>query len=1226
MSSEVSAAGADQDLRRANERLERELAEAREQQATTAEILRVISGAPMDSQRVFAEIAASAARLCDAYDAGILQVEGDVLRSVAHQGPIPTLGPVGRATRPLVRGIVMGRAVLDRQTIQVADLQAEGDEYPEGSDFARRLGHRTILAVPLVRASEAIGVIVLRRTEVRPFTDRQIDLLKTFADQAVIAIENTRLFEAEQASKRELQESLEYQTATSDVLGVISRSPSNLQPVLDAIVGTAARLCQADVADVRLLRDGLYHIAATTADDPMHVRSLRDSPIAPGRGSITGRVALERRTIHLPDIRADPEYTYGPGPIFPTLRTILGVPLLGDGVTIGAIVLFNRVLRPFTQKQIALVNTFADQAVIAIENTRLFEAEQARAKELHESLEYQTATADVLEVISKSPNDVKPVLEAIALTSSRLCQADDAHIFLLSDGKYRLAAVNNPDKEWVRVLSDNPLTADTRGSVTGRAIREKRVVQIEDTQADPEHAEGLLGRQPRRTVISVPLLRESEVVGAITLNRRTVNPFTLRQTVLLETFADQAVIAIENTRLFEAEQTRSRELTERTQELTETLEHQTATSEVLGVISRSKFDLQPVLDTIATVASRLCAADATILLRHDEDLRVAAHHGLIPQDLDIKLPIARGWVSGRAVMDRQPIHVHDIVVALGEFPLSREIVARFDLRTVLSIPLQREDNVVGCLSLRRTVVQPFTEKQIALLRTFADQAVIAIENTRLFEEVQARTGELSDALERQTATSEVLNVISRSPTQLQPVLDSIVATAADLCQADFAMIHRLEHEKFRLVAANKVESDSITWLAQNPPTAGPGSVSGRAVAECATIQIPDVLADPEYSRTRAESLKRGNQRTTLGVPLLREGVPIGVIALHRTEVRPFTDKQIELVTIFADQAVIAIENTRLFEAEQASKRELQESLEYQTATSEVLSVISTSPGELAPVFEAMLSNAVRICEAKFGVLWLAEGDGLRSVALHGAPPALVESRQRNPVVKFEPSTPLGRAISTKRIVHVDDMTKDPSYLERNERAVNFVERAGVRSVVFAPMLRESGPIGVFTIYRQEVRPFTDRQIELVKSFASQAVIAIENTRLLSELREALQQQTATAEVLKVISRATFDLPKVLDTLVESAASLCDSYDTAIWQKDGDVLRIVSNLPHIPSVGRGGTVPLTRGSAAGRAVLDRQMIHLADMQSEMHEYPESVRTPGVLATIPYWPCPLLALAT
>src|SRR6476659_2740621 len=191
MSSEVSAAGADQDLRRANERLERELAEAREQQATTAEILRVISGSPMDSQRVFAEIAASAARLCDAYDAGILQVEGDVLRSVAHQGPIPTLGPVGRATPPLVRGIVMGRAVLDRQTIQVADLQAEGDEYPEGSDFARRLGHRTILAVPLVRASEAIGVIVLRRTEVRPFTDRQIELLKTFADQAVIAIENT---------------------------------------------------------------------------------------------------------------------------------------------------------------------------------------------------------------------------------------------------------------------------------------------------------------------------------------------------------------------------------------------------------------------------------------------------------------------------------------------------------------------------------------------------------------------------------------------------------------------------------------------------------------------------------------------------------------------------------------------------------------------------------------------------------------------------------------------------------------------------------------------------------------------------------------------------------------------------------------------------------------------------------------------------------------------------
>src|SRR5262245_53097747 len=255
-----------------------ELAHAREQEVATAEILRAISTSSTDLDGIFAAMVSSAARLCDAYDAGIGRVDGNVLRAIAHHGPIMPVVPAGAAF-PIERGTVMGRAILDRQAIQVADVQAEDGEYPEGSDFARRLGFRTILAVPLVRAGEAIGVIVLRRIEARPFTDRQIELLKTFADQAVIAIENTRLFEPEQASKRELQESLEYQTAISNVLAVISRSPSNLQPVLQAIVDTAARLCQADFADFRLLRNGIYQIAAITDYDAEYVRIVRNTPI-----------------------------------------------------------------------------------------------------------------------------------------------------------------------------------------------------------------------------------------------------------------------------------------------------------------------------------------------------------------------------------------------------------------------------------------------------------------------------------------------------------------------------------------------------------------------------------------------------------------------------------------------------------------------------------------------------------------------------------------------------------------------------------------------------------------------------------------------------------------------------------------------------------------------------------------------------------------------------------
>src|SRR5262245_43627966 len=252
-----------------------ELAEAREQRAATGGILRAISNSPTDLQGIFQEIATTVARLCDAYDAGVLQCAGDHLRLMAHRGHIPTDGPIGQGTLPLSRGVIIGRAVLDRTILQVPDLQAETEEYPEGSEIARRLGHRTILAVPLIRGRDAIGAIFLRRTEVRPFTDRQIELLKMFADQAVIAIENTRLFEAEQASKRELQESLEYQTATSEVLSVISRSPNDLQPVLDTISATAGKLCEADDAHVLMLQEGKFHLVAHNQSDPKVVAWFR---------------------------------------------------------------------------------------------------------------------------------------------------------------------------------------------------------------------------------------------------------------------------------------------------------------------------------------------------------------------------------------------------------------------------------------------------------------------------------------------------------------------------------------------------------------------------------------------------------------------------------------------------------------------------------------------------------------------------------------------------------------------------------------------------------------------------------------------------------------------------------------------------------------------------------------------------------------------------------------
>src|SRR5215470_5915680 len=414
-----------QELTKELSRAKGELAEARDQQAATAEILRVISSSPTDLQPVFAEIATSAARLCDAYDALIRQVDGEVLRIVGHHGPIPAAG-----TLPLTRGLPPARAVLDRRTIHITDLLTETDEFPEGSDRARSLGFRTLLAVPLVHASEAIGVISIRRPEVRPFTDRQIDLLRTFADQAVIAIENTRLFEEVQArncaladANKQLSETLEQQTATSKILRVISRSPTDVQPVFETTVESAARLCDADRAFIYRFDGKLLRLAASYNASPDLREFVERNPIRPGRHSASGCAALERRAVHILDLRAEPEITYGGRHVDP-IGTSLSVPMLKGDTLLGVIFIYRLEVRPFNEKQVALVETFADQAAIAISNVGLFEEVQARTRELTESLEQQTATADVLKVISGSAFDLGPVLQTVVSAAVRLCRAD----------------------------------------------------------------------------------------------------------------------------------------------------------------------------------------------------------------------------------------------------------------------------------------------------------------------------------------------------------------------------------------------------------------------------------------------------------------------------------------------------------------------------------------------------------------------------------------------------------------------------------------------------------------------------------------------------------------------------------------------------------------------------------------------------------------------------------
>jgi len=492
------------------------------------------------------------------------------------------------------------------------------------------------------------------------------------------------------------------------------------------------------------------------------------------------------------------------------------------------------------------------------------------------------------------------------------------------------------------------------GSALGRVVATKQPAQIADVQAEPVYhtdpaRADYLKLTGARTLITVPMLKENELVGAIAIYRQEVHPFTDKQIELVTNFANQAVIAIENVRLFD-------EVQARTRELSEALEQQTATSEILGVIAASPTDIQPVLQAVAESACRICEAyDSVIRLCEGELLRVRAHHGPIPVDFGGS-PIGRGWVTGRAFVDREPVHVHDLQAAADEFPDGSAYARRFGHRTILAVPLVRENEAIGALVIRRAEVRPFTDKQIALLTTFARQAVIAIENVRLFDEVQARTRDLSESLQQQTATADVLNIISRSAFDLKSVLQTLVQSAGRLCGADFATITRQKDGV--LFFAEAYGYSFIEYVRALPVERGRGTATGRALLEGRVIHIADVLADPDY--TWAEAQRLGGYRTVLGVPMLREGIPVGVLTLTRSEVRPFTEKQIELVSTFADQAAIAIENVRLFDEIQDKSRQLQMASEHKSQfVSSISHELRTPLNAIIGLTDMLVTNAAR---------------------------------------------------------------------------------------------------------------------------------------------------------------------------------------------------------------------------------------------------------------------------
>jgi GAF domain-containing protein len=964
-----------------------------------------------------------------------------------------------------------------------------------------------------------------------------------------------------EALKREA-EAVEQQTATAEILRVMSSSLAQLQPVLDAIAERAARLCDAANGTI-ILSDG-EALRMEAHYGPLAEQIGITLPI--DRRSVSGRAFIEGRPLHVDNLSEAADFPLGRQiAAHFGVRTFLAVPLVREAMPIGLITMQRTETRPFSDKQIELLKTFADQAVIAIENVRLFKALEAKNADLSTALDQQTATSEILRVISASPTDVQPTFDAIAASAIRLCAAEEGTVFRFDGTLIHLAAhCGVVQNDLVSRVFPRPAGP---GSVTARAIQARSVVHVPDVRLDSDLEQSVLITLGFRTVLSVPILRDGDPIGAITVSRQRVAPFSDAQIALLQTFADQAVIAIENVRLFNELQDKTRVAREAHAEVSQALVRETANSEILRVIGSSPTNAQPVFETIARSGVSVCAALGCVVFVVDGDmLHVAATHGVRAERLerferDYPIPLSADIDTARTVRDRRLVHLADIERNPHATASDVEHARLAGYRTRLMVPMVRGGRALGLIAVTREAPTPFSDQQVDLLKTFADQAVIAIDNVRLFNELQSSNRALTTALDQQTASSEVLRIIASSPTNLQPVFDAIVRSAGRLCDSAFGALQLFDGEQITLDAHYGISPEDVALLQQRvfPMRPDRGSISGRAILTRALVHIEDVRADPEYRVPVVRTLE--GYRTYLSAPLLRKDVVVGVINLWRPQVRPFSQTQVEMAQMFADQAVIAIENVRLFKELEARNRDLSEALEQQTATGEVLKVISRSTFDLQPVLDALVENAARLCGASTGLIWRVDGEVFRLTADYGLSPTAKDFWQRHPHRPGRGSV-TGRTALERRPVHIPDVLADPEYQSTEGQRVG-----GYRTLLGVPMLREGVLIGCFSLERSVAQPFTDKQIELVTTFADQAVIAIENVRLLTELQtrtgeltRSVEQLTALGEVSRAVS-STLRIEAVLDIIVSRASQLAGGAGCSIYEYDEGAERFELRATH-----------------------------------------------------------------
>ena len=1094
---------------------ERELAEARAERAALVEILKTISQSMSDPRPAFEKILDASQRLFGTDEVAIFAIGDDAMAPMAAgRGPLVEAGLKDvTALEKSLPGLFFAR---QRRVYHIPDLAALPELSDTMRDGLRRAGAVSLLCAPMLAHDRALGSIAVLRAPPRPFSEREQALLQSFADQAAIAIENARLFGETRGKSRDLEESLAQQTATADVLKVISRSAFDVQSVLDTLVGSAYTLCRGVVGLIYLRGDKTFQckaVAGARAEDAK--RLFMGRPIRAGRGTAAERTILSGEVECVEDYFTDPEAdpkvrefivaaaADRSGP--PAARSLLAVPMKRDDEVLGVIAVGRAEPGRLPERQIDLLRTFADQAVIAIENARLFDEVQAKTRDLMESLRQQTATADVLKVIGRSAFDLETVLGTLIASARTLCEADFGAICLRDGDLFHAYASSGGDPAFLAALKARPQHIDDK-ALTPRVARSGRIEHIADRWLDPDY-QAPLGTedvsQPR-TLLGVPLLREGRVEGTFVLMRVDKNPFSPRNIELAQTFADQAMIAIGNVRLFD-------EVKARTRDLEEALAQQTATAGVLKVISRSVSDAAPVFETIVESCQRLFGLEAVAIYLVEADMvRGVAQRGWEGGDWGTDATPLAGSSTGLAIAERRAVHFPDLADKPDLPEEKKRVVREMGGMSVLYAPMLLEAAGVGSIVVSRKPRKPFSDKEIALLQSFADQAAIAIQNARLFNETK-------ESLAQQTATADVLKVISRSVFDLAPVLQTLIDTAVRLARGSRGTIWIRQGDV--LVASafhHNVPAELRAYLSSAPRSLSEDDPMARAAREKSVVHVPDFAA---YQNPLTDGVK---QRAALGaglwVPLIRDGETIGVFGVPRDEPIAFTGREIEIVRTFADQAVIAIENARLFEQVQAKTRDLEESLAQQTATADVLKVISRSAFDLQAVLDTLIQSAVKLCGGDHGVVYL-EGQGafhVKAAANEGGETKLLATLRSAPQYPGRGSVG-ARVLLTGEIQNVADVKADPEY------PATLKQSSSNRGLLGVPLKRGERVIGAMVVARNEPGVYDSRQVEIVQTFADQAVIAIENTRLFDEV------QARTRELAASLA----DLHKAQDRLVQS---------------------------------------------------------------------------------------------